>query len=105
MTEEEEAIFVPYGEAYSTPDKESGDIVEEETSEPIELRARLENRERTIEMLRKEILSLKGEIVLLKKRLGEPVVLTERGIQNDKEVPEGMTAAHAIKALRERGIW
>lgn len=77
---------------------------EEASTELIELRSRLQNRERTIQTLRETVMGLEKEIVELRKRLNEPVTLTTRGGQELPETPEGeMTAAHALKRMRDRG--
>lgn len=62
----------------------------------VELRAKIENRDRRISKLEERVVELSKQVEILLKKLKEPVVLTSRGIGGKK--PKELNAGEAIIA-------
>jgi len=73
-------------------------------AELVQLRAVIDGLNETIEELNKTISFQRNEIIELKKKLNEPVVLTSR---EDSTVETGkpVDAGQAICKMREEGHW
>ena len=73
----------------------------EEGKELVELRDLVRAKEKKIASLEATIEQLRKEVVELRKKLEEPVVLTSRGIR--EELESKLTAADVLVALRKEG--